>query len=131
MVYLAARDNSTPAPKHEIANAEGISADYTEQVLMQLRNRGLVASHRGIKGGFSLATPPAEITVAKILEATEGPLNLAPCLGDEPCPRQTACVARDLWSEANKTLTCFFENVTVAELAARAKEKDTAITFDI
>ncbi len=58
--------------KTEIADAEGISAGYVQQLMMALRLAGIVDSHRGREGGFSLSRTPEEITIADVLKAVEG-----------------------------------------------------------
>ena len=63
MICLARFGVKAPARKQDIARAEDISADYVEQILMKLKAAGLVRSHRGTRGGFSLARDPAEISV--------------------------------------------------------------------
>jgi Rrf2 family protein len=133
MVYLASRtDQSKPARRQEIAEAEGISLDYVEQILMKLKAALLVNSHRGAKGGHSLGRDPESITVADVLTATEGDLTLSPCL-TEPCERMSACVVRPIWERANAALKNVFVSVTIAELAKQAIAlRDTqVITFDI
>jgi Rrf2 family protein len=109
------------ATKAEISRSEDISADYVEQILTKLRTVGLVRSHRGIRGGFSLARKPQEITVADVLLAAEGPLSIAPCLPDANCPRAGRCATRTLWQEASKALVKTFSGVTLADMAMRAE----------
>ena len=67
--------------KSEIADAEGISAGYVQQLMMALRLADIVDSHRGREGGFSLSRPAEEITVADVLSAVEGEVMPAPCQG--------------------------------------------------
>lgn len=65
--------------KTEIAEAEGISAGYVQQLMMALRLAGIVDSHRGREGGFSLSRSAEAITVADVLKAVEGDVIPAPC----------------------------------------------------
>ena len=112
MVYLAMEGNERPVPKQQVADNEGISADYVEQILMKLRTAGLVVSRRGVRGGFLIAPEGLNATVADILNATEGSLDLAPCLG-ERCERDTVCVTRPLWERASQALIDVFSAVTM------------------
>lgn len=114
-----------PARKKEIADAEAVSEDYTEQILVRLKDAGLVASHRGTKGGFSLARPPEKITVADVLDAMEGPIHIVPCM-TEPCEHATECITRDLWHAAERALLTVFNNTTVADLANRTRRKTSS-----
>ncbi|MCX7047389.1 MAG: Rrf2 family transcriptional regulator [Candidatus Sumerlaeota bacterium] len=75
-----------PIRKVDIAEAEGLTPDYVEQIMTRLYAAGLVKSHRGPKGGFTIGKNPDEITVAEVLDATEGPIAIAPCIEGE-CAR--------------------------------------------
>jgi Rrf2 family protein len=132
MVYLAGRQLEVPARKQDIAAAEGISADYVEQLLMKLKTAGLVTSHRGPKGGFTQTRPPHLVTVADVLEAAEGSLSLVPCAEDD-CRRSAACVTRRVWQNATDTLRRLFSERTISDLAGEAKELQAATlhTYDI
>ena len=72
MLCIARYEQDGPVPKKRIAEQEGISTDYIEQIIVPLKNAGLVVSTRGLRGGFKLATSAAEITLYDILAATEG-----------------------------------------------------------
>ncbi len=120
MVRLTMRDSDRPVRKQEIATAEGISADYVEQILMKLKTAGLVQSHRGARGGFSLACDPQKTDVAVILRATEGPVALAPCTEGE-CQRSTNCVTRPVWERAAEAIESVFSSVTLGQLADEAR----------
>jgi Rrf2 family protein len=133
MIRLALLDGEgRPARKQQIASEEGISADYVEQILMKLKTRGLVQSHRGAKGGFSLARDGNTITVADVIEASEGPIVLVPCKADG-CNRASACVARRVWDDASAALRRVFSRKTIGQLAREARqamEKDST-TYEI
>ena len=80
MVYLAARDDELPVPLSAIAASEGIPTAFLERILAGLRNGGLVLTARGVAGGYRLARPAHEISVADVVQALEGPLSLVGCL---------------------------------------------------
>ncbi len=132
MVCLAMQHTGEPCRKQEIADAEEISADYVEQILIRLKAAGLVVSHRGARGGFSLARDPATITVEEVLQATEGPVTLVAC-EDEGCTRETLCVTRNVWRSAEKALSAVFSGVTVEQLAeqALAQRESKSINYEI
>jgi Rrf2 family protein len=119
LVYMAAA-GSGPIAKSAISLAEGISEDYVEQIMVRLKTGGLVTSRRGAKGGFMLAKPAGDITVAEVIEATEGPVLLAPCLKDADCERISICVTQPLWREATDALNRIFEDTTIAKLSQDA-----------
>ena len=132
MVYLAMREESAPARKQDIATAEDISGDYVEQILMRLRSAGLVESHRGARGGFTLARPAERISVADVLEATEGKLALAPCRATG-CRRATGCSTRRVWERAEQAVREVLEQASIRQLAddARARRDSEGMTFHI
>ena len=125
MVCLARLGTRTPARKQDIAEAEGISADYVEQILMKLKTGGLVRSHRGTRGGFSLARDPAAISVSDVLTTVEGRIELAPCAAGE-CGRASVCVTGALWRRAGEALDAVFAGATVGALAEEARSAEAA-----
>src|SRR5579884_3993846 len=73
-VELAAASDDRPVKAERIANAQAIPLNFLENILSELRHAGIVRSQRGAEGGFRLAKPAAEITVADVIRAVEGPL---------------------------------------------------------
>ena len=116
MVFLAGRDNSVPATKQEISEHEGLSADYVEQIMMGLKVAQLVRSHRGRRGGFSLVRPAAEITLAEVLRAVEGPISPAPCI-QQSCSRMANCPTYPVWAKAAAGLEDLFQKTWISDLA--------------
>jgi len=132
VVYLAMRDEKHPARKQEIAEAEDISPDYVEQILIKLKTLGLVRSLRGTKGGFVLARDPYKITVADVVKSVDGPIAIAPCI-NEKCDRIPFCPTRPVWEKANEALKNVFEGAIIGELAEEGKKlrPPKAWTFEI
>jgi Rrf2 family protein len=132
LVYLAARTDKAPARKREIAGAENIPPDYVEQLLTKLRTGGLVKSRRGAAGGFLLAQDPGTISVANVLEATEGPFSLVHCVEDD-CDRISECVTRPVWQEASEAIRGVFSRTSIADLASQARrlQESRSISFEI
>ncbi|OGV61235.1 MAG: hypothetical protein A2283_07190 [Lentisphaerae bacterium RIFOXYA12_FULL_48_11] len=131
-VYLAMRNEKHPARKQEIAEAEEISGDYVEQILIKLKTSGLVRSHRGTKGGFVLARDPYKMTVADVVSAVDGPIAIAPCTNDK-CGRVNSCPTRTVWEKANTALVNIFSEYTIGTLAEEGRKlrPPKAWTFDI
>jgi Rrf2 family protein len=103
----------------QIAAAQEVSSGFLENILLQLRSAGLVHSRRGGNGGYWLARPPAEISVADVFRAVEGPLATV----GEARPEETAYPAgtaamRDLWIALRTSIRDVLEVVTIADLAA-------------
>jgi len=103
-----------------IAQSQSISFRFVERLLADLRRAGIVASRRGQDGGYWLARPADEITVADVIRAVEGPLadvhGTSPEDVDHPGP---AGVLRELWVATRASLRAVLEEVTFADLAAR------------
>lgn len=118
MLRLAMNYGKGPCPKKEISEQEGISADYIEQIVMRLKTAGLVRSHRGLNGGFTLSREPSEVTVADILKATEDSTVLAPCQEGE-CDRASACVTRKVWERAWDAMESVLSGTSLADLAGQ------------
>jgi Rrf2 family iron-sulfur cluster assembly transcriptional regulator len=116
LTMMASEPQGRTFTKHEIAEAEGISGAYVQQLMIALRAAGFVSSHRGKVGGFTLSRSADKITVAEALSATEGHVVLAPCLANESCEREQDCPTRPLWRGATKLLDDFFSAVTIAQL---------------
>ena len=117
LVLMASRPQGGVLTKHEIAQCEGVSSAYVQQLMMPLRVAGFVNSHRGSVGGFTLSRASETITVAEVLKATEGPVVPAPCLNGKRCEREPSCPTRPLWMRTAELLDNLFSGVTVAELA--------------
>jgi len=122
MVLLASRPQGVPVNTHEIAREEAISPAYVEQLMMALKVAGLVVSHRGRAGGFSLARDSEAISIADVLQAVEGKVSVAPCDDVHTCDRASSCPTRGVWMRASNLLEELFEGTTIAALAREAAE---------
>ena len=115
LLCISRLEGDQPVPKKRIAEQEGISTDYIEQIIVPLKNAGLVSSVRGLRGGFRLAKSPSDITVYDILAASEGDINLVGCLS-EGCSRSDTCVVQRVWQGASDVLREYFSKITLREL---------------
>jgi Rrf2 family protein len=103
-----------------LAAAQAIPHKFLENILTDLRNSGLVASQRGADGGYRLARPPFEITVADVIRAVEGPI--ASVRGERPdtlAYTGTAVPLKDVWIELRGAMRGVLENTTLADLVER------------
>ena len=117
-VELAAATDEKPVKAERIATAQRIPLNFLENILGELRHAGIVRSHRGAEGGFRLAKPATELTVADIIRAVEGPL--ASVRGGPPeeaeYPGAAASLPR-VWIAVRANLRRVMEHVTVADIA--------------
>jgi Rrf2 family protein len=119
VVELAATDSDKPIKAERIANAQDIPLNFLENILGELRHAGVVRSHRGAEGGFRLAKPPEQVTVADVIRAVEGPL--ASVRGGPPEDANYAGAAAALlhvWIAVRVNLRRVTETVTIADIAA-------------
>lgn len=109
---------STYVPMKEIAEREGISVKYMEQIMPVLVKNGLVEAVHGKGGGYRLAIAPSECRVGDILRLTEGDLAPVACLscGAEPCQRYADCKTIGMWREFNRITNEYFNGITLADL---------------
>jgi Rrf2 family protein len=122
MVRLA-RTPDHPVSKGEIGEAEGIAPGYVQQLMIRLTDAGLVRSHRGRAGGFTLARSPEDISVKEVIMATEGAFELAPCVDLRlSCPRTETCPAHVLWSKATLMVNELLEQTTISSLMLSGRE---------
>jgi Rrf2 family iron-sulfur cluster assembly transcriptional regulator len=120
MVDLAKRGGEQPAPVAEIAERQQISQAYLEQLFARLRRRGLVTSHRGPGGGYRLARPAAETSVADVVIAVDEPLKAIRCNGGKTgCMKDGArCLTHDLWEETGRQIRAYLASVSLADVAS-------------
>jgi Rrf2 family protein len=122
MKHLATRPDAASASAREVAEQYDIPVELMAKVLQRLARRGLVTSHQGTRGGYRLSRPVAQISVADIIEAIDGPLNVTACsTEDENCGQYSKCSVRDpLWKIKDRIVsalaTCSLEEIS-AELA--------------
>jgi Rrf2 family protein len=108
-----------PIKVDEIAEAQGIPPRFLENILVSLRRAGLARSRRGAEGGYWLARPAAEITLADVLRAVEGPLaNIQGVRPEDIDPPGRAAALRDVWVAVRASLRRVLEAVTLADLAS-------------
>jgi Rrf2 family protein len=117
-VELAAAGEG-PVKGERIAESQGIPLKFLENILLELKHAGLVQSQRGAEGGYWLARPPAEIALAEVIRAVEGPI--ANVRGERPEQVEYAGASeplRDVWIAVRASLRAVLEHVTVADVAA-------------
>lgn len=120
ILYLARQPRDRVVLISEIASAQDVPESYLAKIFQELAKAGLVRSHRGARGGFTLARPSEEITLRQIVEAVEGPLALNRCLDPrEGCERSAECPVHGALATAQKMLVSALDAVTLHSLAAQ------------
>lgn len=105
-----------PLSLEDVAKKEGVSQGYLEEVARLLRAAKLVEGRRGIGGGYVLAKDPAEITVADVMVAIEGPTWTAECLAEKPVRARIA--ANDVvWRKVQGQVMTTLRSISIADVA--------------
>lgn len=106
----------------DVALREGISEKYLGQLVLPLKNAGLLTSRRGARGGVALARPPATITVREVVEAIEGRTAAVRCVDDPgSCARAGSCAAARVWRRLSEDIGRSLSSFTLGELARQAR----------
>jgi Rrf2 family protein len=102
----------------QVAQAQGIPLNFLENILRDLRRAGIVESRRGQSGGYALARPPADVSVADVIRAVEGPLaNVRGVAPEDLDYTGSAARLRDVWIALRANVRGVLEQVTLADLA--------------
>jgi Rrf2 family transcriptional regulator, cysteine metabolism repressor len=109
-----ARSGSEPVPIGQIAERRGMPVQFLEQLFSTLRRAGILASHRGAKGGYTLARPPDQITVLEVVQALDG------VVGEE------GKEAGGIWADGVEALRETFRSNTIADIARRESQESGA-----
>jgi len=119
MAELARKRGRGPTPLNQIAEVEGLPLPSLEQIVIPLRQAGLVQSLRGAHGGYLLGRRPEAITIGDIIRALEGTIVPIPCVAKDsctPCGREDVCVARNVWERVRDRLEDTLDKMTLADL---------------
>jgi Rrf2 family iron-sulfur cluster assembly transcriptional regulator len=116
MIDLALHNDVGPVALTDIADTQKISVSYLEQLFARLRKNGLVTGMRGPGGGYRLARPAAEITVAEIITAVDEPIDMTRCAGKEDCQDGEKCLTHELWVDLSKQLYDFLHGITLGQV---------------
>jgi Rrf2 family protein len=117
-------EGGTPTSVKDVAERTGLPQPYLEQILLALKGAGLVRSKRGVGGGYVLARPAEEITLAQIIAAVDGPI----VAGDFGAPHQNGacdhegqCVLLAVWGEMGEQIRSQLQSLSLAEMVERAR----------
>lgn len=131
MAHLAGFEDGQPHNAREIASEAGLPLPVVSKILKGLAREGLLVSHRGAKGGYGLARPPAEITADEMIEALEGPIGLTECaVHPGECAQESSCGVREPWQRINAVVRAALTGVTLADLAQPPRGGCEAATPD-
>ena len=122
MVELARHYGDGPISLSEMAEHEALPRPYLEQLVVSLREAGLVTSTRGAHGGYELARDPADIRMSRVITALEGPIAPMICASEDPqhaemCERTQYCNVNQLWRRVRDAVVGALDSMSLDELA--------------
>ena len=122
MLDLALNRGDGPVTLAAISERQKISLSYLEQLFGKLRRYGLVESVRGPGGGYCLARPDADITIADVVRAVDEMLDATQCGGLQNCRQAQRCMTHELWSTLNDRIYEFLSSVTLADEVKKQRQ---------
>jgi Rrf2 family protein len=132
MIYIASFPPDRPVLNSEVAEAQYIPASFMAKILRSLVRAGLLASSRGVHGGFSLARPAASTSLLDVVEAVEGPISLASCVPDPTCcPHASTCPAHSVWGRVQEQMCQTLRDVTLEDLVSAPRRHGQSEEDDV
>lgn len=119
MLDLAIHDKAGPVTLADISQCQGISLSYLEQLFAKLRKSGLVKGVRGPGGGYRLARPASDISIAEIICSVDENVDVTHCKGEGNCLDGDKCLTHDLWVDLSDRLYEFLSGITLAQFVER------------
>lgn len=113
IISLAKKYRQGPLSLRQIAKQKRLPFKYLEQVVIPLRESGLIGAKEGKGGGYFLKKSPKKTSVAEIVEVLEGPVEVGYCAG---CPKAAICGQKDIWVEVGDKVRRTIEGKTLADL---------------
>lgn len=126
MVEIANHQEDGPVPMHSIAEQQSLSERYLEQLLIPLKQAGLVRSVRGAQGGYILGRHPKEITAGDVIRVLEGPIGPVDCISEafpEECNRAEQCVTRIVWCQVRDAIKDVLDSFTLEDLMKESQSR--------
>lgn len=124
LIDLAQYSEIEPVSISSIANRQGISERYLEQLMTMLKKAGLIKSIRGAGGGYVLAKDLTEISVGDVLRALEGNLEPVECTAfsqDDTCAASGGCVTKYVWQRINESINRTVDEISLEQLVSESK----------
>ena len=115
LTHMAKQGGETLFNAKDLSATINIPLPTVSKVLKILTQGGILRSHQGSKGGYSLIRPASQITAVEILEAVEGPVAITDCSSEEGCDRN--CHVSESWQKVNGTIIGALSKLTLADMA--------------
>ena len=132
MLDLALNNTGECIKVKDIAARQNISEKYLEQIIAMLNKAGFVNSVRGAQGGYRIAKDPEAYTVGMILRLTEGSMAPVACLDEgNKCEQCDTCETLEVWKKLYDAINNVIDNVTIADLVAKRKQREGYYDYSI
>jgi Rrf2 family transcriptional regulator, iron-sulfur cluster assembly transcription factor len=132
MADLAMRNGKGPVTLASISERQKISLSYLEQLFGKLRRNNIVIAVRGPGGGYCLARPGSQITIADIIMAVDEPVDSTRCGGKADCHDEQQCMTHDLWTGLNEALCRYLKGISLQQVVdCEVKPKPEVIPVTI
>ncbi|MDA7981254.1 MAG: SUF system Fe-S cluster assembly regulator [Alphaproteobacteria bacterium] len=124
IVLLGCLQQHHPTSANTLVQTTGIPAPTTARLLRQLTQHKILSSQQGPNGGYQLAHPPENITIAQIINALEGPIALTACVDNSEihCSTATLCPVNGWWNTVNNAVKNALESLTLADLQTHVNQ---------
>jgi Rrf2 family iron-sulfur cluster assembly transcriptional regulator len=130
MLDLALHQLEGPVSLAGIADRQGISLSYLEQIFSRLRRSELVSSTRGPGGGYRLSRASTEISIADVIKAVDEMVDATRCGGKQNCQGEERCLTHDLWHDLSDQIRDFLTGIDLAQLVERRSVREVAARQD-
>lgn len=126
LIDLAEHKDGGYVSLKDIAERQGISKKYLEQIISVFNQTDLLKANRGAQGGYMLAKSEENITVGEVLRLTEGTLSPAPCIDQcsEGCERSADCATLPVWQGLYKVINDYLDGITLRDIVEQKREHD-------
>ena len=131
MFDIALHHQTGPVCLSDIADRQGISLSYLEQLFTHLRKQGLVKSTRGPGGGYSLAIDSEHIAISDVIDAVDENVDATRCGGKADCQNHQRCLTHDLWENLSGEIRSYLSNISLAQAVNDLNVREVANRQDL
>jgi Rrf2 family transcriptional regulator, cysteine metabolism repressor len=122
IIEIAKSYGKAPIKRKDIVKSQGLSGPYLENILIALKNNGILVTIRGAQGGYTLQRPPREINLYEVVRVLEGSLVPVECLKSAAvCKKTATCAARSAWKELMNAQEKVLRSITLQNLLDRGE----------